>query len=951
MIPDRVYIEGFLCYREGQEACFDGCTLWMLAGSNGSGKSALLDAMTFALFGQHRAGRHNARGLINSHCDGFVIEFDFRLADHRYRARRTLTRDGRPTRQICKWIAADQGHDAVAEAGGAGDWQEVAQTRTEQGFGRWINDNIALTYETFTASVLLLQGRADSLLLATPAQRHALLCEIVSMDRIEHIARLAKQRLLESTGAVKELQRQLRKTPRITEKKRHAFRMASEQATEAHNQATRQLEQYRKAIEQARFLHALLKRHDETIKSIDRLAMAISTQEDSCANHEDLAQIRVHLSGLVAANNGYQRLQRVRAKAKQQEATLCTFREQARQLQESAVTIAGQRQTTQKALDSETAAMLQVTQEKADLAMAFSALQQFDRARTHLRRVQQKIVPIRQEITRLGSERGAKPDVIVSVDDISEIKSRVNRAREDWAASQELASQLRKRLARFRSVADQKMCPFCQQPLDDVHIQRERIILSQQLQCTVELSEGRYDELTKAERDLHAIELRQSQLQERRQLHDSRCQHLRDRMKTLQYLESEDSERCAEAFRELSGPLQRLITKDGRTQWGMTTYPTEHDFTRLRAARAEVARKQQQTSTNADDYRKSVEACRQQELQTIGTRQNLGRQIQGLSKSLAETRASLEQLEHAYHALHSRLPDHWRDWSPEAVPNHILRLQQIKASQDASQVAEPPAPVETLRAEQQRLIAQRDLLESQLRQIPSNAQLALSELQTLLDKAQQTCETTHATRIAANKTDLHAGQHAEQRDKLSQRLQTAQHEHHLWTRLHTLLGPENLQYDILQSAEQAVIEYTNATLDRLTAGQLTIERRVASEQDDRCAKTLDLVIRSSMDITICQDVAFLSGSQKFRVSVALSLAIGQFASRTRQPIQAVIIDEGFGCLDTVNRQVMIQELQNLRGQLQRILLISHQDEFVNAFPDGYRCQLVNGETRLTQFHA
>jgi exonuclease SbcC len=45
---------------------------------------------------------------------------------------------------------------------------------------------------------------------------------------------------------------------------------------------------------------------------------------------------------------------------------------------------------------------------------------------------------------------------------------------------------------------------------------------------------------------------------------------------------------------------------------------------------------------------------------------------------------------------------------------------------------------------------------------------------------------------------------------------------------------------------------------------------------------------------------------------------------------------------------MIQELQNLRGHLQCILLVSHQEEFAEAFPDGYRFELTNGATRVTR---
>jgi DNA repair exonuclease SbcCD ATPase subunit len=44
---------------------------------------------------------------------------------------------------------------------------------------------------------------------------------------------------------------------------------------------------------------------------------------------------------------------------------------------------------------------------------------------------------------------------------------------------------------------------------------------------------------------------------------------------------------------------------------------------------------------------------------------------------------------------------------------------------------------------------------------------------------------------------------------------------------------------------------------------------------------------------------------------------------------------------------MIQELQNLRGHLRCILLVSHQEEFADAFPDGYRFELIDGATKVS----
>ncbi|HVK07352.1 MAG TPA: AAA family ATPase, partial [Gemmataceae bacterium] len=93
MIPRRVKLSGFLCYKDEQEIAFDGSSLWMLAGLNGSGKSTIFDALTYALFGHHRGGSQNAGELINKDANALAVEFDF-LVDHQpYQIRRTLRRD------------------------------------------------------------------------------------------------------------------------------------------------------------------------------------------------------------------------------------------------------------------------------------------------------------------------------------------------------------------------------------------------------------------------------------------------------------------------------------------------------------------------------------------------------------------------------------------------------------------------------------------------------------------------------------------------------------------------------------------------------------------------------------------------------------------------------------------------------------------------------------------
>src|SRR5262249_49092616 len=189
----------------------------------------------------------------------------------------------------------------------------------------------------------------------------------------------------------------------------------------------------------------------------------------------------------------------------------------------------------------------------------------------------------------------------------------------------------------------------------------------------------------------------------------------------------------------------------------------------------------------------------------------------------------------------------------------------------------------------------------------------------------------------------------EQRAQLDQACRQAERELKHAEILEELLSRKRLQLHLVRQAEHQVVYHANAVLDRISGGQLSLRLVGEAGSDSIGEKALDLEAhnRTTGDRPI--NVVFLSGSQKFRVAVSLALGLGQYASKQHRPIESVIIDEGFGCLDKEGRQAMIQELQNLRGQLRCILLVSHQEEFADAFTDGYRFELVDGATKVTRF--
>ncbi|HMO36339.1 MAG TPA: AAA family ATPase, partial [Gemmatales bacterium] len=97
MIPKRVTLENFLSFGEKQEIVFEeDHILWIIGGPNGSGKSTVFDAMTYCLFGTHRASgtriKESDNHLIRHGCGGFQIGFEFEFQGIDYRIVRSRNR-------------------------------------------------------------------------------------------------------------------------------------------------------------------------------------------------------------------------------------------------------------------------------------------------------------------------------------------------------------------------------------------------------------------------------------------------------------------------------------------------------------------------------------------------------------------------------------------------------------------------------------------------------------------------------------------------------------------------------------------------------------------------------------------------------------------------------------------------------------------------------------------
>lgn len=191
MIPQKLSLINFMCYRQAT-LDFTGIHVACLAGENGAGKSALLDAITWALWGKARARRDDE--LVHLGEDEMAVEFTFGLEGQTYHVLRRR-KAGKRGSSLLDFQVRDGGR-----------WRSIAEgsIRLTQ---EKIERVLRLDYETFVNSAFLRQGRADEFTVKTAAERKRVLGDILGLDRWVTYEERAKERLqaIQSEAGVIEL--------------------------------------------------------------------------------------------------------------------------------------------------------------------------------------------------------------------------------------------------------------------------------------------------------------------------------------------------------------------------------------------------------------------------------------------------------------------------------------------------------------------------------------------------------------------------------------------------------------------------------------------------------------------------------------------------------------------------------------------------------------------------
>jgi exonuclease SbcC len=279
MIPITLTITGFLSYHETVELDFTSFDLACISGSNGAGKSSLLDAFTWVLFGQ---ARKRDESLINLHSNAAEVTLIFEYEGNTYRVQRTLPKGKTTSLEFQIREPSDR------------KWKPLTgdSLRNTQAL---IEHTLRLDYETFVNASFFLQGKADQFTQQRPGDRKRILGNILGLEMWETYRQRVNERRkgVESEitgldGRVAEINAEL------TEEQARTERLATLQADLKHLANARKaqeqlLEQARKVdatlVEQRKLVNMLGRQVEAAQNRLNELEERLSTRKQECEDY------------------------------------------------------------------------------------------------------------------------------------------------------------------------------------------------------------------------------------------------------------------------------------------------------------------------------------------------------------------------------------------------------------------------------------------------------------------------------------------------------------------------------------------------------------------------------------------------------------------------------------------------------------------------------------------
>ena len=812
---------------------FEGIHVAVLTGDNGHGKSALLDAITWALWGRARA--RSVDELIHAGAAEMEVEFEFQLDEHQYRVIRKRQRRGKTGYSDLQFaILADGGYKPLTER---------SVTETE----RLIERTLRMSYETFTSSSFIQQGRADTFTTNSPAERKRILAEILELGYYDELEARARERfkareaqLLDERRLAHDWEAEIARRP---EYQAEIDRLRAQLATlEAQlGQLEDQLTQARERVAQ---LESLQQQVDETEARLQRFSIDRARLGGALRERQTLrGQAQAVLSRGAEIERAAAELDAAR-----RELDALTHKQHAYLPLERA----------------REAAMRTLAAEQARLE---GEVVQRERRLAEVRQVGSRLAELVAQLKAVQAEAASLTQIEAQH---AQLQAVVGRAREEAAEKRTINTQLKKEMLELRARLDEldelSTCPTCQRPMDPRHKQRLR---------DEYVAQG-----TRLRDEFRAIEIT--------------CRELDASVARDEALLSQ----TATALQGREGVLRRLAQAESAVAQAEEAARTGSTLETELAERQRLLRE----GAFAAEARRQVQHL-ERDIGVLGYDEKRHVAVRTRVAELAPFERERQLLEQA------RLSAEHLDVQIVELQGNLQRMEEECAA-DTQRLARLRAQTQGLATARQRLAE----LDNQA-----------AEARRARDEARDQCL------FAQSKLDNCAFLERKQRESLA-RQDALRREQSIYGDLAYAFGRRGVQAMIIETAIPEIEDEANRILSRMTDGRMHV--KFETQRDVRSGagtiETLDIKISDELGT---RSYEMFSGGEGFRVNFAIRIALSRLlAHRAGTRLQTLVVDEGFGSQDQDGRDRVVEAIQAIESEFEKILVITHLEDLRERFP-------------------
>lgn len=992
MIPIRLKLQNFLSYGEPpQEIDFTQFSIACISGKNGHGKSALLDGVTWAIWGETSKANKSNEKIVRIGSTETIVEFDFLLSEELYRVVRTYNLGkSRPH------VLSFQIYDENAGSFHTLDDVSILQTQSK------INETLKIDYDTFVNSSFLLQGRSNEFAKKSPSQRKEILAKILNLGVYSKLEKLAKEDKKKALKEIEFIQR------RITEFEEHiAQKKNFEESLEINQEQLLQIEKVISAISSE---VVLLQKNQESFELLKRQNISLQNQlnnaEEEKANLikkgksiaaklEESKRI-ISLENEIEANyKKFLQLQEEEKILSQKQTELAVLKQNANEL-EKKISITKNGLETQEAkisteinsLKKRMENLLQIQKRKNEIEKGFENLKNAETKSKEMNskqlifqdlknQKQEFFTKIEKEKTVLETQILNNKSKIAEFDEklaqIGNFQSQLLELKEKATLKEKLEADLLEIEIEGKTLREnftnlipneisnlkaeifsleeknvllhqgENSCPICQSKLS------EDRLLQVENHYETEIN-FRKNKIETFENELESIKNKLNSLtekfkKERQQFlslkeTDSKIGEVQSKIKEMEnykyqieLLRNEILEKETKIKNHNFSQLERVKYSQISSQISDLNFSLE-ELQKFSSIVDSLSHFKVEFAKLSDSQTESLEV-REKILELTQKRKKFEELLETENFSLEE-RAELEKITNRILKIHYEPRKHqFVKENLENLKDAVSYFEKLKNAK--SRITEFEFEIIELRKEGQRKLQQVEEIAKEVAEINKQF-LEQNDLSAEISKAQERLKVQTEfknekfTDIGSIREKLNRIAESE-KSLISFKKETKvfQEEHFVSEEVEKMFSKNGIPALIIENEIEQIEIEANEILSRLTNGTTAMVFQTQREtKGGEFRESLDIIIS---DVLGSRNYELYSGGESFRIDFALRVAISKvLAQRAGTKLQTLVIDEGFGTQDEEGLENLIEAINSIKDDFEKILIVTHLESLKNVFP-------------------